>query len=204
MRIFPDIETEISYFMAEKLKHTAHQILGPFHPLIEPSKGGDLTRVEGRPGRAQGQVVYLSGKVLDQFGSPVRGAKLEIWQANSFGRYTHPNDENSAPLDPSFEGFAVVETDDDGKYALKTIKPGAYPTGPNTIRPSHIHFEVFGKRERFITQLYFEGDPHQAEDPWLQSAMNRKDTIIMPVQDPIEGMEAEAKRVMFDVVLANG
>ena len=185
------------------LPTTSHRILGPFYPLIEPSKGGDLTKVAGRPGRAQGQLLYLGGRVLDRSGNPVRGGKLEIWQANSFGRYTHPNDDNSAPLDPSFEGFAVVHTDDDGRYSLKTIKPGAYPTGPTSIRPAHIHFEVFGKRERFVTQMYFAGDPHHGKDRWLQSS-NRQDTIVMPVLDPLGGMEADARRVNFDIVLMNG
>lgn len=189
--------------MTELLKTTAPQILGPFYPMTKPSKGGDLTQVSGRNGRAQGQVLYVGGKVLDRSGNPVRRAKLEIWQANSLGRYTHQNDTNPAQLDPCFEGFAIVETDDDGAYSLKTIKPGAYPTGPSTVRPSHIHFEVFGKRERLVTQLYFAGDAHQAEDPWLQSAKN-KDTIVMPIQDRLENMEAEAKRVNFDVVLMNG
>ncbi|MEQ8749783.1 MAG: protocatechuate 3,4-dioxygenase [Amphiplicatus sp.] len=189
--------------MTELLKTTAPQILGPFYPMTKPSKGGDLTRVAGRPGKAEGQILYVGGKVLDRSGNPVRGAKLEIWQANSFGRYMHQNDDNPAPLDPNFDGFAVVETDNDGNYALKTIKPGAYPTGPDSVRPPHIHFEIFGKRERLITQLYFAGDPHQAEDPWLQSARN-KDTIVMPVLDPAKSMEAGAKQVVFDVVLMNG
>ena len=189
--------------MTDLLKTTSPQILGPFYPLNEPSKGGDLTRVEGRSGQAEGQLLYLGGRVLDRSGNPVRSAKLEIWQANSFGRYSHPNDDNPAPLDPNFEGFAVVHTDDEGNYSLKTIKPGAYPNGPNSIRPSHIHFEVYGKRERLVTQLYFEGDPHQSEDSWLQSS-RRQETIIMPMQAPLEGMETDAKRVVFDIVLMNG
>ena len=94
---------------AELLPRTSDQILGPFYPLSEPAKGGDLTRVPGRPGRAKGQVIRLTGRVLDRAGEPVRRGKLQIWQANTFGRYTHPNDDNSAPLDECFEGFAVVE-----------------------------------------------------------------------------------------------
>ncbi len=185
------------------LPTTSPQILGPFYPLVEPSKGGDLTQVAGRPGRAQGQLIYLGGRVLDRTGAPVRGAKLEIWQANSFGRYTHPNDDNAAPLDPAFEGFAVVQTDDEGRYSLKTIKPGAYPTGPTSVRPSHIHFEVFGRRERLVTQMYFAGDPHHDKDRWLQSS-GRQETIVMPMLDPLGGMEADARRVIFDIVLMNG
>ena len=186
-----------------RLTTTSPQILGPFYPLGEPSKGGDLTRVEGRSGQAEGQIIYLGGRVLNRDGEPVRGAKLEIWQANTHGRYTHPNDDNKAPLDPNFEGFAVVNTDDEGRYNLKTIKPGAYPTGPNTIRPSHIHFEVFGKLERLVTQMYFTGDPHHENDTWLQSS-RRQETIVMPIQDPLTGMDEGSKRVVFDIVLMNG
>ncbi|MFM9849808.1 MAG: protocatechuate 3,4-dioxygenase [Hyphomicrobiaceae bacterium] len=185
------------------LPRTSDQILGPFYPLSEPAKGGDLTRVPGRPGRAQGQVIRLSGRVLDRNGQPVRGGKLQVWQANAFGRYLHPNDDNPAQLDPCFEGFAVIETDDDGRYDLRTIKPGAYPTGPATIRPSHIHFEVFGKRERLITQLYFAGDPHHDTDRWLQSSA-KPETIVMPVRDPLPGMSPDEKLVVFDIVLMHG
>ncbi|MEM7747233.1 MAG: protocatechuate 3,4-dioxygenase [Pseudomonadota bacterium] len=189
--------------LKSRLTTTSPQILGPFYPLGEPSKGGDLTRVNGRPGKAEGQVIYLGGRVLNREGEPVKGAKLEIWQANTHGRYTHPNDDNTAPLDPSFEGFAVVNTDDEGRYNLKTIKPGAYPTGPNTIRPSHIHFEVFGKLERLVTQMYFAGDPHHENDTWLQSS-RRQETIVMPIQDSLAGMDDGSKRVVFDIVLMNG
>ena len=188
---------------AALLPRTSDQILGPFYPLSEPAKGGDLTRVPGRPGRAQGQVIRVTGRVLDRTGEPVRGGKLQIWQANHFGRYTHPNDDNSAPLDPCFEGFAVISTDNDGHYDLRTIKPGAYPTPRGSMRPSHIHFEVFGKRERLITQLYFAGDPHQDTDTWLRSSPS-PDTIVMPVREPAPGLEPEERLVVFDIVLMHG
>src|SRR4029077_18840069 len=95
--------------------------------------------VRRRPDRAKGQVLNVAGKVLDVWGEPVRNAKIEIWQANTYGRYTHPSDTNLAPLDPNFEGSAVLTTDTNGRYRFKTIKPAAYPTGPNTMRPAHIH-----------------------------------------------------------------
>ena len=190
--------------MAENLlTTTSPQILGPFYPLGKPSKGGDLTRVAGRPGTAQGQIIHLGGRVLNRAGEPVRGAKMEIWQANTHGRYTHPNDRYDAPLDDNFEGFATIETDDDGYYNLKTIKPGAYPAGANTMRPSHIHFEVWGRTERLITQMYFVGDPHHAQDRWLQSS-GRQETIVMPMLDPLDDMAPDAKRVAFNIVLMNG
>ena len=99
---------------APQLPRTSDQILGPFYPLVAPSKGGDLTRKAGHSGRATGQLIHLGGRVLDRSGRPVSGGKLQIWQANNQGRYDHPNDNNPAPLDPCFEGFAVVETDAEG------------------------------------------------------------------------------------------
>ncbi|MDA9975655.1 protocatechuate 3,4-dioxygenase [Alphaproteobacteria bacterium] len=189
--------------MTKPLRPTSHQFLGPFYPLSTPTSDGDLTQVEGGTGVAEGQVLYLCGPVVDITGAPVANKKVEIWQTNSHGRYTHPNDDNSAPLDPNFEGFAAVHTDNEGRYSLKTVKPGAYPTGPNSIRPSHIHFEVYARSKRFVTPMYFEGDPYHDQDAWLQSSRNQ-DTIIMPPRDPIEGMEPKAKRVEFDIVLRHG
>jgi protocatechuate 3,4-dioxygenase, beta subunit len=189
--------------MTATLKLTSPQILGPFYPLGAPTLDGDLTRIDNGSNVAEGQVLYISGRLLDQSGAPVANTKIEIWQANAHGRYTHPNDDNSAPLDPNFDGFAVVHSDNDGRYSLKTVKPGAYPTGPNSIRPAHVHFEVHGRTERFVTQMYFQGDPHHDQDPWLQSSRNQ-DTIVMPLLDPAEGMDPGSKQVVFDIVMRNG
>src|SRR5580765_3939893 len=124
------------------LRHTPEQDLGPFYPVLKSvDRGADLTAVHGKPGRAQGQVVYVVGRVLNVRGEPVPGARVEIWQANSAGRYIHPSDTNPAPVDPSFEGYAVQITDAEGRYRFKTIKPGAYPTGiGDWTRSPHIHF----------------------------------------------------------------
>ena len=104
-------------------RRTPEQILGPFYPLETLGQNADLTRVAGRPGRAAGLVLNVMGRVLNLKGEPVRNAKVEIWQANTHGRYTHPNDHNTAPLDPNFEGSALLTTDHDGWYRFKTINP---------------------------------------------------------------------------------
>ena len=98
-------------------------------PLGELPQSSDLTRVPGRSGRAEGQVLNVMGRVLNLAGEPVRNAKVEVWQANAYGRYTHPNDTNPAPLDPNFVGSAELATDSQGRYRFKTIKPAAYPAG---------------------------------------------------------------------------
>lgn len=131
----------------------------------------DLTRQHD--GEPHGERIIVSGRVVDEGGRPLRGALLEIWQANAAGRYIHSRDEHPAPLDPNFTGAGRAITDDEGRYRFTTVKPGAYPwrNHENAWRPAHIHFSVFGTafRTRLVTQMYFPGDPLFAYDPILQS-----------------------------------
>jgi protocatechuate 3,4-dioxygenase, beta subunit len=188
---------------AEALRRTPGQILGPFYPLSELPQTSDLTRVPGRAGRANGQVLNVIGRVLNLAGEPVRNAKIEIWQANARGRYTHPSDTNPAPLDPNFDGSAVLVTDAEGRYRFKTIKPSAYPAGPNFMRPAHIHFQVSGRQDRLVTQMYFENDPYNDGDPFLNSA-GRKELLIATLLDPTPEFESDSKVVIFDIVVYKG
>ncbi len=108
--------------------------------------------------RAAGQVVHVMGRVLNTAGEPVTGARIEIWQANSHGRYTHPSDDNPAPLDPNFEGYANLVTDARGPLSLQDHQARrAYPAGGG-MRPPHIHFDVAGRTNRLVTQMYFPGE----------------------------------------------
>jgi len=185
------------------LLRTPGQILGPFYPVGELGQNSDLTRLPGRSGRAEGQVLNVMGRVLNLSGEPVRTAKVEVWQANAHGRYTHPSDPNPAPLDPNFEGAAILTTDSEGRYRFKTIKPAAYPAGPNMMRPAHIHFQVTGRQDRLVTQMYFEGDPYNATDPFLNSA-GRKELLITKLQAPYSDFEPDSKLAVFDIVVYKG
>ena len=195
----------ISAVWAQALKRTPGQILGPFYPVRKPpSQGADLTTVPGKPGHAEGQVIHVMGRVVNLQGQPVQGARVEIWQANTHGRYNHPSDTNPAPLDPNFEGFAVLTTDAEGRYRFKTIKPGAYPAGPDLIRPPHVHFEVTGQINRLVTQLYFAGEPLNDKDPFLQSAGASKEGLIVPLRPPTQEFEPDALVAVWDIVLDKG
>jgi protocatechuate 3,4-dioxygenase beta subunit len=192
--------------VAETLQRTPDQILGPFYPLSVLPQTADLTRVQGRPGRAEGQVLNVMGRVLNVAGEPVRNAKIEVWQANSHGRYAHPSDSNPAPLDPNFNGSAILTTDQEGGYRFKTIKPAAYPAGPNRMRPAHIHFQVTGRQDKIVTQMYFADDPYNKTDPFLNSAgdTERQAMLVRKLLDAPPDSEPNSKTVVFDMILNQG
>jgi protocatechuate 3,4-dioxygenase beta subunit len=120
-----------------------------------------------------GEKIVVTGRVLDEDGKPVRNSLLEVWQCNAAGRYRHKKDQHDAPLDPNFNGWGKMLTDDDGRYRFVTIKPGPYPWGNHdkAWRPAHIHFSLFGNvyAQRLVTQMYFPSDPLFAYDPIFQS-----------------------------------
>lgn len=139
------------------LPPTPAETEGPFYPVTpQDDKDFDLTRVQGRDGVAEGRHIIVMGSVLDDQGQPVPQASVEIWQANAKGRYRHPRDPNPAPLDPNFQGWAIVLTDDNGEFRFKTVMPGSYPASPTWVRPPHIHFRISKKGfAELTTQMYF-------------------------------------------------
>jgi protocatechuate 3,4-dioxygenase beta subunit len=143
-----------------QLPHTLSETTGPLYgcnPIEETDNG--LTRLHS--GEPLGERIIVTGRVLDEGGRPVRGTLVEIWQANSAGRYIHQRDLHPAPIDPNFTGAGRTTTDDDGNYRFVTIKPGPYPwkNHDNAWRPAHIHFSLFSPSfiTRLVTQMYFPG-----------------------------------------------
>lgn len=191
--------------LAQELKRTPGEILGPFYPILRPlDQDADLVAIAGKPGRAEGQVIHVTGRVLNLQGQPVQGARVEIWQANTHGRYDHPSDTNPAPLDANFQGFALQTTDADGRYRFKTIKPGAYPVTADWMRPPHIHFDVTGKSNRVITQMYFPGEPLNDKDILLQRIRMNKEGLIAKVLPPTPEVEPDSLIVVWDIILDKG
>ena len=135
--------------------------------------------IEQPAGEPLGERIVVQGRVLDEEGRPIRGALVEIWQANAAGRYRHELDRHAAPLDPNFFGGGRCLTDADGRYRFVTIKPGAYPWAnhENAWRPAHIHFSLFGRAftQRLVTQMYFPDDPMFFQDPIFNAVRDEKD-----------------------------
>jgi len=173
----------------------------PPAPFIGPGEH-DLTRLApGRP-QAGGHAIAITGRILDEDLRPVRRTLVEVWGANAHGRYSHIIDagRNDAPLDPNFYGFGRLVTDDDGRYQLRTIKPGAYIARIDIgwWRPPHVHFSVVGSGVRLVTQMYFPDEP-----------LNEKDFIFLIVpaadRDRVIGQPATTdagdRAFRFDMVI---
>jgi protocatechuate 3,4-dioxygenase, beta subunit len=173
--LYPDYQSSRLRAPSRPLTLLPQRLTEVTGPLLGEGRVGpldhDLTRQH--QGEPIGQRIIVSGRVLDGDGRPVPRTLLEVWQTNSAGRYSHRVDQHPAPLDPNFTGVGRALTDDDGRYRLVTIHPGAYPwrNHPNAWRPAHIHFSLFGRAftQRLITQMYFPGDPLFGQDPIFNS-----------------------------------
>jgi len=169
---------------AGELAKTPSQTLGPFYPTVaQKDKDFDLTKVDGRDGTAKGEIIEISGSVYDTDGNPIEDATVDIWQANAAGRYSHPHDSNTAPLDPDFQGWAIVPSGNEGQFKFRSIKPGAYPASKNWSRPPHIHFKVTKKGyHELTTQMYFPGEPLNEKDGILQKLEPEERELVVSKQ----------------------
>jgi protocatechuate 3,4-dioxygenase beta subunit len=169
-------------YRSSALRHPTHELVRTDPEEIELSSPAfghtDVNAWESdltiqHPGEPLGERIIVTGRVLDGEGRPVRNQLVEVWQANSAGRYVHKRDQHPAPLDPNFTGVGRVITGEDGEYRLVTVKPGPYPwrNHRNAWRPAHIHFSVLGPGflTRLVTQMYFPGDPLFPLDPIFNS-----------------------------------
>ena len=144
------------------LQATTSQTVGPFFSIgLTRLKKTDLVG----PG-VSGERVTIVGRVVDGDGQGVPDAMIEIWQANSFGKYAHPEDDQKRPLEPGFQGYGRVLTDEQGGFRFATIKPGAVPGTNGKSQAPHIAVTVFmrGLLRHLFTRIYFPDEPSNADD----------------------------------------
>jgi len=147
------------------LQATPSQTVGPYFKIGLQWLYCDNLAPEG----VTGERVLIQGRVLDGDRIPVPDAVLEIWQANSHGKYAHPEDQQAKPLDPAFRGYGRVPVNQDGVFRFATIKPGPVPGPEGKEQAPHLVISVFmrGLLKRLVTRMYFPGDARNAADPIL-------------------------------------
>jgi len=183
-----------------KLTLTPGQAEGPFYP---PEWLGDidndLVLVKGEDAKAMGTVLHLHGRVLDRGGQPIDGAIVEIWQCDAQGVYHHPWDERGQrKADTGFQGRGRVETDAQGRYVFRTVKPAGY-----SGRTPHIHFKIMQPGgDTLVTQMYFAGEPTNDRDFILNRIADpaQRESVLVELEDA-DAVEPGAVAGQFDIVL---
>ncbi len=200
-----------------RLGQTPSQTVGPFFHYGLPWKGGadligdlnmgarldlipaghDLLASPRKREKIAGDVIEISGTVLDGAGKPTSDAFIETWQANAVGRYAAPQDTRSElALDADFIGFGRASTDANGVYRIRTVRPGAVPGPGNTLQAPHIAVGVFGRGiiKRLVTRIYFPDARENADDPILALVPESRRATLIARPDG-------ALKYRFDVVL---
>jgi protocatechuate 3,4-dioxygenase beta subunit len=169
-------------------------------------------------GDNEGVTVFVDGKVRDQQGNPIVGAKLEVWQTAENGLYSNQDEAQS-----EYNLRATITTDKDGRYAFSTVRPVPYSvprdgpagvtlnaTGRHNWRPSHLHFvvEAAGFRS-LVTEVFPSDDPYLDGDAvfGVRSKLVFDYIAKMGVANVPKGFERSVKNdesfftVNFDIVL---
>jgi protocatechuate 3,4-dioxygenase, beta subunit len=184
---------------AEELIPTPAQTEGPFYPDKLPlDTDNDLLVINDGITPAVGEITWLSGRILDEKGQPLRNALVEIWQCDNNGAYLHSGTTNKEKRDTNFQGFGRFITGSSGEYLFRTIKPVPYPG-----RTPHVHFAIKTKgREKFTTQCYIEGHEGNPKDGiWkgIKDERQRK-SVTVPFA-PLKESRIGELAARFDIVL---
>ena len=184
---------------AEQLQLTPRQTEGPFYPDKLPlDTDNDLVIVNDATTPAIGEITWLSGRILDARGTPIRNATVEIWQVDHNGVYIHSGSNRADRKDRGFQGFGRFVTGSSGEYVFRTIKPVAYPG-----RTPHIHFAIKMRgQEKFTTQCYIRGEPQNETDGVLRGIKDKKarESVIVPFT-PLKDSKIGELSAKFDVVM---
>jgi protocatechuate 3,4-dioxygenase beta subunit len=182
-----------------ELVQTPRQTEGPFYPDHLPlDTDNDLLVINDGATPGLGEITWVSGRVLDSRGEPIRNALVEIWQCDNNGAYLHSRTGNLEKRDSNFQGFGRFLTGSTGEYLFRTIKPVPYPG-----RAPHIHYAIKmkGKKE-LITQCYIEGHPGNEKDGIWKNIKDEKarKSVTIPFP-PVKGSKIGEFAANFDIVM---
>jgi len=186
--------------LAEELTRTPRQTERPFYPDKLPlDTDNDLIIVNDNLTPALGEVTWVSGRVLDARGDPIRNALVEIWQCDANGVYIHTgNFGGQSNKDKNFQGFGRFLTGSTGEYVFRTIKPVPYPG-----RTPHIHYKVKRNgKELLTTQCYIKGNPSNERDGVWRGIGDEKARASVTVDFALlKGSRVGELAARFDIVL---
>ena len=173
------------------LPETPSQTIGPFFAVGLCWPDGPAVVVDGTPG-----AVWVGGQVIDGAGDPVPDALVETWQADGQGRFAHPDDPSGSTRS-GFRGFGRCATDAEGRWAVRTVRPGPLPTPDGGLEAPHIDVSVAarGLLNRLVTRVYFPDEPDA----------NAADPLLASIADPAARARlvgvADGDRLCFDIRL---
>ena len=184
--------------LAEELMQTPRQTEGPFYPDRLPlDTDNDLLVINDGITPAVGEITYVSGRILDAKGDPVRNAVVEIWQCDAQGAYLHSGTDNNDKRDKNFQGFGRFVTGSTGEYLFRTIKPVPYPG-----RTPHIHYKIKRQgKELLTTQCYIKGFAQNERDGIFRRLDAKSRAAVEVEFAPLPGAKAGELAAKWDVVL---
>ena len=178
---------------------TPSQTVGPFFSHALTWEDGPFVVAADAPG-----AFWLRGTVYDGAGEPVPDAMIETWQASPDGRFDHPDDPRG-PV-PGFRGFGRSATDVDGRWGVRTVRPGPVPAADGRPQAPHLDLSVFarGLLDRVVTRVYLPDEPSNVDDPVLASVPEplRGTLVALPAADGYTfdiRLQGERETVFFSV-----
>jgi protocatechuate 3,4-dioxygenase, alpha subunit len=156
-----------------------------------------------------GDRIRIEGKVFDGDGVAVPDCMLEVWQADSQGRFADPQDKRALP-NATFRGFGRCGTDANGAYSFDTIKPGAVPDPDGKPQAPHVLLAVFGRGmlRHLYTRIYFADEAANAADPVLALVPADRRATLIAAREGGNGnavyrldlrLQGDGETVFFDV-----
>ncbi len=186
------------------LRASTWQTVGPFFSIgLSPRY---ITDIAGSD--ASGERIFIQGRVFDGDLAPISDALLEIWQANSHGKYAHPEDTQEKLLDPEFLGHGRIPTDDNGRFAFSTIRPGSVASNDGSAQAPHLLVSLMmrGLLRRLVTRIYFPDECLNETDEILRLVEPARRQTLLLIPDSRKPncfswdihMQGAAETVFFD------